>query len=315
MADDTYAFDELDGTLNRTKDLLWPINWGIWLRLAVIALFVGGGFSFPNVFQYSFSGDDYSAPMVGGFDGFAPLVFGLIALVLILALIFMFVSATVQFVFVESLATRSFRLTPLFMKHLGKGARLFLFQLALLVLMLLAMAAIFLAIFAPLILQGGSLGISYSLLLLALIPAAILVALVFGVVIQLTVDFVVPIMLHDDCGVIAAWRRLWPVLSSQVLQTVVYIIVRLIIAVLAAIVEAILIILAMAVIAIPFVLIGVVLLALAVQNIAALLVLLIPYLIIAIPTALLIQVPFVTFLRHYSLLVLGRLAPQYTLLA
>ncbi|RXE55477.1 hypothetical protein ABH15_12160 [Methanoculleus taiwanensis] len=315
MADDTYAFDELEGTLNRTKNLLWPINWAIWFRLAVITLFVGGGFSFPNVFQYNFPGDDYGAPMAGGFDGFAPLFFGVIALVLILALFFMFVSATVQFVFVESLASRSFRLAPLFSKHLGKGARLFAFQLALSVLMLLAMAAIFLVIFAPMVLGGGSIGVSFSLLLLVLIPAAILVALIFGLVIQLTVDFVVPIMLHDDCGVISGWRHLWPAVSSQVLQTVVYIVVKLILAVLAAIVEAILIILALIVIAIPFALIGIALIALGVQNIAIFLILLIPYLIIAIPAALLIQVPFVTFLRYYSLLVLGRLAPRYTLLA
>jgi hypothetical protein len=69
------------------------------------------------------------------------------------------------------------------------------------------------------------------------------------------------------------------------------------------------------IIAIPFVLIGVVLLA-AFQggNIALFVVLLIPYLIIAIPAALLIAVPFVTFFRYYALLVLEGLGPGYRLL-
>lgn len=34
MAEDTYAFSRLDGAFQRTKSLLWPIKWGVWLRLA-----------------------------------------------------------------------------------------------------------------------------------------------------------------------------------------------------------------------------------------------------------------------------------------
>jgi len=56
MAEEMYAFSRLEGAFQRTKSLLWPPQWGIWLRLAVIALFVGGGASFPNVFQYDYGG-------------------------------------------------------------------------------------------------------------------------------------------------------------------------------------------------------------------------------------------------------------------
>ncbi|KUK61352.1 MAG: hypothetical protein XD82_1154, partial [Methanoculleus marisnigri] len=71
----------------------------------------------------------------------------------------------------------------------------------------------------------------------------------------------------------------------------------------------ILVILALVVIAIPFILIGIVLLAAVQANYVLLLVLL-----IAIPVALLIAVPFVTFFRYYGLLVLEGLAPEYRLL-
>jgi len=49
MAKEMYAFSRLKDALSRTKSLLWPPEWGVWLRLAVVALFVGGGSSLPNV--------------------------------------------------------------------------------------------------------------------------------------------------------------------------------------------------------------------------------------------------------------------------
>ncbi|WP_243669844.1 hypothetical protein [Methanoculleus chikugoensis] len=58
MAEDMYAFSRLDGAFQRTKSLLWPIRWGVWLRLALIALFVGGGVSLPNTSGYTFEEGD-----------------------------------------------------------------------------------------------------------------------------------------------------------------------------------------------------------------------------------------------------------------
>ncbi len=139
-------------------------------------------------------------------------------------------------------------------------------------------------------------------------------ALLFGLVFLLTTDFVVPIMIREDCGVIEGWKRLAGVISTGFWQTVVYVIARFVLGLIAAIVQAILVILALLVIAIPFILVGIVFLAALQANILLLLALVVPYLVIAIPVALLIAVPFVTFFRYYGLLVLAGLAPEYHLL-
>lgn len=104
-------------------------------------------------------------------------------------------------------------------------------------------------------------------------------------------------MIRENCGVIAGWRRLIGTIASSLWQTVVYVIVRFVLGLVAAVVRAILVILALVVIAIPFVLVGIVLLATLQENLMMLLALVIPYLIIAIPVALLIAVPFITFFR------------------
>jgi len=105
-----FAFSRLENAFHRTKDLLWPTKWGIWLRLAVIALFVGGGISVPNTFQYQFDGSDLAVDPYPVSP--ASLVWrwrlywvGIIAILLAIGIVWMFIGAAMQFVFVDMLST------------------------------------------------------------------------------------------------------------------------------------------------------------------------------------------------------------------
>ncbi|WP_052959130.1 DUF7544 domain-containing protein [Methanoculleus sediminis] len=310
MAEEMHAFSRLDGAFQRTKSLLWPIRWGVWLRLALIALFVGGGVSFPNTSQYNFEEGDLPPGFVESLPDIAPLIVAFVIVLLAIALIWWIIGAAMRFVFVDMLRTDDIHIRPFFGERLGKGMRLFLFEAALTLILILAMMAFILMLVGI----GGS-GVGGAALILAFIPFVLVAALLFGIVFLLTTDFVVPIMIREDCGVIEGWRRLFGMISNNVMQTLVYIVTRFVLGLIAAIVQAVLVILALVIIAIPFVLIGIVLLA-AIQagNYVLLLALIIPYLVIAIPVALLIAVPFVTFFRYYGLLVLEGLAPEYRLL-
>jgi hypothetical protein len=310
LADEYYAFNALESAVHRTKNLLWPVDLGIWLRLAVIAFFVGGGLSIPNVPQYRFSGGDLASGAAPSFPEIGPVVAAVIGAVLLIALLYALVSAAMQFVFVDALRTGDIVLGRFFKERFGKGVRLFLFQLALVLIIFFILAVLFaLAFVGPRLI-----GVSLPALLIGLIPGFLLIALIFGIVLLFTIDFVVPIMIHDDCGVIEGWRRLGTHIAAQVGQSVLYLIVRFVLGILLGIVQAILTVLALLIIAIPFVLIGIALIAVLSVNIVLLVTLLIPYLIIAVPVALLIAVPFITYIRYYSLLVLERLVPGYRIL-
>lgn len=310
MADETYAFSRLDGAFKRTKSLLWPFRWGIWLRLALIALFIGG-VSLPGTSDYNFGEGDLPPGIEGSLPGILPLVGVIILAALALVLIWMIVGAVMQFVFVDMLRTGDVHIRPFFGERLGKGLRLFLFEAGFAILLVLGVAALAVLLF---VFSGMGRVPGAPLLLLVFIPAILVLSLIFGIIFLLTTDFVVPIMIREDCGVIEGWRRLIGVISTNVWQTLLYIILRLVLAFIAGIVQIVLIVLAMMVIAIPFILIGFVFLAAPMANILLLLALLIPYLVIAIPVTLLIMVPFVTFFRYYGLLVLEGLAPEYRLL-
>lgn len=311
MAEEIYAFSRLEETFSRTKTLLWPPRLGVWLRLALIALFVGGGVSFPNTSRYTFGEGDLPPGMIGSLPDIAPLVAALIIIMLAIALLWMLAGAVMQFVFVDMLSTGDIRIRRFFRERLGKGARLFLFLLVFMLALILGVAAVTFMLFG---LSEAGPRVGVPLLILVFIPVILAVALIVGVVFLLTIDFVVPIMIREDCGVIEGWRRLLSVISANLWQTVAYIVTKLVLGLVTAIAQAVLVILALLVIAIPFILIGIVLLAAALANYVLLLVLLIPYLVIAIPVALLIAVPFVTFFRYYGLLVLAGLAPEYRLL-
>ncbi|NLZ29958.1 MAG: hypothetical protein GX885_04330 [Methanomicrobiales archaeon] len=313
MAGEMYAFSRLEGAFGRTKNLLWPLDWGVWLRLAVIALFVGSGISMPNTFQYQFDESDLAAGSISGIPdisgvALATVMLGIIAAVLAIGILWMFIGATMRFVFVDMLSTGDIHIRRFFGKRIGKGVRLFLFEIALIVIMLLAVVAFGFML-------TGYAGATTLFALIALIPLVLVVAILFGLILLLTTDFVVPIMVSRDCGIIEGWRQLIGAITSHLWQTIVYVITRFVLGLVATIAQTLLVIIAMVVIAIPFALIGIVLLAvLQVPNLTLLLALAIPYLIIAIPVALLIAVPFITFFRYYALLVLEGLRPEYRLL-
>lgn len=309
-----YAFTEIDRAIQSTKELLWPFHAGVWLRLALIAFFVGAGGGFPQGFSYS-DGDFFNGigtpttlPPSPGISG---LLIAGIGLVILAVLVYTLIGAILQFVFVDCIRTRNVHLTEPFKERLGKGFRLFLFETGVTILLMLMIAAIMLPVILvfidPAILPR-------TMVLLLLIPALIILALIIGIIMLFTIDFVVPIMIKEDCGVIEGWRNLLRTLSDQWMQALVYLIVRVLAGIGAGIVMAIITFIALAIITIPFVIIGFLLYLIMVVPASFLLLLLMPFMILAIPAILFITVPFITFFRTYSLKVLGRLSERYVLL-
>lgn len=312
-----YALTEIDSAIQRTRDLLWPFRKGVWLRLAVIALFVGFGGWFP---QPTWSSDTEIFGDLAGFS--APtlpeemlVILALILMVGLLGLLFWLIQSIIQFVFIDCIATKEISLTRTFGLRAGKGIRLLLFQAGLAILLLLLLGLLSLPIlFAAGILSGPSIGFPIALLLLFMIPFFLLFVLFAALIQLITIDFVAPLMIRRDCGVLEGWRTFIRIQEGQWMQLIVYVLVRVLAALGTGIVILLLSLLVLAVIALPFIAIGLIgMMLLAAGNLVFLL-LLAPYLIIAIPAVLMVSVPFVTFFRTYSLQVLGRLSPDDALL-
>lgn len=310
------ALSEIDSAIRRTRDLLWPFRKGIWLRIALIALFIGwGGAGFPQPTWSSGngspSGDHPMFFMPDALPDMAGLIIAVFLLIIALALLFMLIGSIFQFVFVDCIRTRNVKIREYFRPRTEKGGRLFLFQIGIAVLFLLLLAALII----PFIILARGFAFPAAVSLLLFLPVLIILAIIVGIIQLITIDFVVPIMIQKDCGVIDGWKEFYSIISTQWMQGIIYLIVRFLAALGAGVVMILLTLLALGIVAIPFLVVGFILYAaMPMANISILLPLLIPYLIIAIPVVLLISVPFVTFFRTYSLAVLGRLDSGYALL-
>jgi len=321
-----YAFAALSNARDATEDLLWPIDRGRWLRLALIALFVGVGGSAPT------GGSNVNVPTGGGGGGSgvppdlpAPsmpevgsavaIVAGIILLVLLVALVWSLIGAIMEFVLITGLRDREVSIRDPFGANVRPGFRLFGFRLAVGLVSVLVIGLPLLLVF------GVGIGISPAFLVL-LVPLVIVfgvVALVGSVVLGLTTDFVVPTMLTEGVGVLDGWRRLWPTLRAEWKQVGLYVVAKFVLGIAVSLAVSLVVLLAALIVAIPFAIVGGALyLAVSAAGastvglvIAAVLIFL--FVLAMIVVGLIVQVPALTFVRYYSLSVLGMLVPELDL--
>jgi len=323
MPSDWYAFAALSDARDATESLLRPVDRGRWLRLALIALFVGVGGGVPsggsNVNVPSGGGggapSDFPPPSMPEVGSAVAIVAGVVLLLLLLALVWSLVGAVMEFVLIAGLRDRDVSIREPFRANVRPGLRLFGFRLAVGLVSLLVIGLPLLLVF------GVGIGVSPAFLLF-LVPLVVLfgiVALVGSVVLGLTTDFVVPTMLVEGSGVLDGWRRLWPTLRAEWKQVGLYVVAKFVLGIAVSLAVSIVVLLAALIVAIPFVLVGGGLfLAVSAAGaapvgwvIAAVLVAL--FVLVMIAVGLIVQVPALTFVRYYSLSVLGMLVPELDL--
>jgi len=311
-----HAIDALEDALEDTRDLLWPPGVGRWVRLSLLALFVGG----PG--GLGWGGGGGSAGGTGGTGGVevplgvagvpeafslprpVPVLFvlALAAVVVALALGYLLVGSILEFVLVESLARREVRIRQHTRAHLRDGLSLFGFRVGLWFLAALAVAGVtgltlLLAGPGPR-LVGLVLGVPF---LLVLLPVLLVVD-------GFTTVFVVPIVAREGCGVLAGWRRLWAVLRGGPLEYGAYLVVSVVLGGVGAALVGSVVGLVAGIALLP---VGAALLGLGALGLPPLLlIVLVPFLLVALAVLLALSavasVPVVAYLRYYALSVLGR---------
>lgn len=317
-----HATDTLDTAVAATKRLLLPFELKRWLVLAIVAFFVSGTTGF-NL-NTNITGGDGSVPIdqltrelqralpdvVASWVAVLILLGGLL---LLIGIAMAYIGAVMEFVFVEIASQETVRIQGFFGNHLGSGLSL----LALRLLVGFAVLSVTLVFTVLTALSGGL----FLVFIVLLSPVLVLLGVGVWLLLRLTADFVVPVMIADDVGIIQGWRHFWPALVADWKQYGLYVAIR----VLLGIVAGITVVLGFAIIAvalaIPFGIIGlggyfllVEILGLAtvgtVFGVGVAILYAVAVLIVGTTT---IQVPIQTYLRYYSLLVLGAVTPEFDL--
>ncbi|MFB6094705.1 MAG: hypothetical protein ABEJ77_07160 [Halanaeroarchaeum sp.] len=309
-----HAVDDLTDAFAATRSFLLPVDLGRWLRLAVLSLFVagtgGGGGSVP---QFTFSqgsmplGPDvgHGAPSLGQFLSANLLsILVLVLAVFLLGLAFTWLGSVFEFAFLESLRSEAVHVRAYTREYARPGTRLFAFRLVFGLLSAVVMGAVLLLAMGPLLLGWGP----GSLVLLVLaVPVLVVVGILAAIAYVFTTAFVVPIMLAEDRGVLAGWRRLLSLIRSDWTQFAAFALVGLLLTIAIGILVGIASAIVGVVIAIPFALLafGVLAAGIPLFNLVVVAVLAIPLLALLAVAVAVVQVPVQTYLRYWALLVLG----------
>ncbi|THE66069.1 hypothetical protein D8Y22_03860 [Salinadaptatus halalkaliphilus] len=314
------AVDDLSDAIDVTRNLLVPVEPWLWLKLAIVVFFLGsmtlgGGFQGdPSMIAQDPTIEDQPAPEdqqaleeeLGEIPDeliqnliLAAIIIGVSLLVL--WFVFRLIGGIMEFVFIESLRSNEVHVRRYFTANIGRGIRLFVFRLLVFVLAAAIVAVPLVYVFLT---ASSFEAMAGSILLLMLVGVG--VALVQATVMRFTSEFVAPIMLLEGRGVLSGWKRLWPTLTANWSEYVVYLLLVWILQFVINIAAGIIMLFGVILVAIPFVIVGAILvatlgeigiwLAILVAAVAVLAILLV---------VALVEMPIRTYFQYYALLLLG----------
>ena len=310
MSTEYHAFRAIDPAVARTKNILIPVKRGVWLRLALIALFVGG-----SVGGFEMGWQQDAPSFSQGLDGVDPSVFGqellaVVAAIIAFGIAYALISGIFQFVFFDALYDDNIVIKYYFSREIENGIRYFGFLFgisALFFFLLLIPAALVLS--GTVIVDAGT-AVQRAVLVIDYVAYAVVLGLPYLLMVMFTTDFVVPIMRLDRCGILAGWKQCVRLFERMWNQAAVYAGMKILFLLVMSIVVGFMVTIVAGIAGIP------VFLILAGEGWPSMglnwyTALFAAYTCVVTFSGLLFSVPFITFLRCYSLYVLGSLNPAY----
>ncbi|MDZ5810801.1 hypothetical protein U4E84_05510 [Halorubrum sp. AD140] len=311
-----HAVEHVEEAFGITREFLTPFDLRRWLKLALIVFFVGSGVSFPSA-QFNTSTPPGDVP-TGEIPFSLPPDVGTLAVVLVaagllLGGLFALIGAIMEFVLIESLRTGEVSLRRHWRRRWRQGIRLFGFRIVI-GLPMFALFAGWLALLIVPIVTGRDPTIPATAFLVG-IPVVFLIGVLYALVSGFTTVFVVPLMIQADSGVLAAWRRLWGSVKTAWKQYVAYVVIAFLLAVAAGIITSIVVGIIALVLLIPMLMVAAIMhVTVSLSSTVGFVVLVALALLFGLSMLVigtLAQVPVVTYLRYYALLVLGNIDDSF----
>ena len=319
MTQDHYAFREIDRAVAKTKSILIPFDAGIWLRLALIALFAGGAAGGVEFTTGTLSPEDLgdgtylSSLIPQNTDVLLSALLLIGGILACIGFIYLLLNGIFQFIFIKALGAGNIHIRTYFRESTGPGIRYFGFLLLLSALFFGICLALAYLLFAPL-LGTASAGPAVAGRILTFAILMFIILIPYFIILMLTTDFVVPIMNIDRCGIIAGWQRCLHLLNTEKTEAALYTVMKFVLTVCVSVILSLVLLVVGIGAGIP--LMGIIIAAGGPQNISLALLALLFAAFFAVVTScgLIASVPFVTFLRTYSLYVIGDFDHRYALL-
>lgn len=301
------AIDGLSAAIDLASDRLRPVERAEWTGLIALLVFIGQGGGLiltAGALAPIVVGQLLGLQPMGAYVAIASAIGGAIGLLL--------ASSIAEFAFVEALRSDRVAIRADSRRYLRYGLWLFAFRVVLGVVVSVVVMAPYL-----LVLTGVAAGAEASGALFVLVwPLVMIVTIPTALVQGFTREFVVPIMIVEDCGPITGWRHLLGSIRGALAEYGLYAVVMLALTQVANVVRTTALWLTAGVLAVPLIAGWIVLghgagaVVLVLGALYAGLALIALAVIVAT-----VEVPIETTLRYYPISVLGGVSPALDLLA
>ena len=270
------ASEAISPALERTKQICFrPFKFGRWLKLAVVTLFTGEvattscNFGVPNNTSGGTAGPVYTPPsgmgdIMGALHAIPVILLALafIALIGVFVLVMSYLWCQFRLTLIDTVLTGECRIRESWDKYGSAGIRLFVFYL--LSAMLMVATAIGLLVLPLMsaarsgVLHNSGGGLAYLLgagLILLLIFVVMIV--LFWIIVVFLKDFVAPVLALEDLTIGEAWGRVKAIASADPGAFVIYILMKIVLAIASGIIFGILALVIFLAILIPTIVIAV----------------------------------------------------------
>jgi hypothetical protein len=324
-----YALGAVDKAFSRTREaLLEPFDFWKWAKLAIIIFLLGGVSNYGNTSSYNISSEDLknNFPIIEpgqildlpfdmhdtafGYIYQVPRLATAVAIViflLLLALVFSYISSIMEFVFVESLVRNEVKFWDYSRRFLGKGFRLLLVRLAF-GMVFLVLFGIALLPLIPVIREVPSdFSLPASLGGFLWIAGVIIVLILLALVINSLLSLAIPLSIYRNKGILSAFKLVLGNFRKSWREVVVYWLTRLVLGIGVGILAFFLFMLVILVLGLAFLIFDVILYFLLSSLVSDPLswILLIPFIVIELVlilgTLFFLSVPLTVFMKYHLL--------------
>jgi hypothetical protein len=246
-----HSIDVVDNAFEKTKKaLIEPFSFWNWIKLGIIIFLMGGsgGFNFnPSVYNGYNSrdygrqdiippADDISIQISQFLQQYMMAILIIAGLVLLLIIIFSYISNIMEFVFVHSLVTNQVRFWEYSRKYLRLGFNLFIIRILLMLAFFVLLGISMLPILLTILDSPENIGIGFIFsIIIWVILIFLVLAIIFGIIGSF-INLSIPLAMYHDLGIIAAFKKIAAGFRGDWKEILVYWVVRFVLGIAVAII-------------------------------------------------------------------------------
>ena len=211
------AVDKIDEAVTETRELLFPFNPGLWIKLALLTLMTGSGLT-TTFFRTPLAMESQIQQIImhTSVPQFSNLLFPVLGLILSLSFLIIILNSIAEFALFDTLLTKKAKLSKYFKENIGRGLRYTVYRLIIL-LIAVGVSASAVLVFSLNPLLG-------FIALMFFVPVFVLL-LVFDILIR---DFVLLEMLEEEKGFSKSIQSVYNNFRPQWKEVIAYLVVRIV---------------------------------------------------------------------------------------